>query len=120
MQYALALPDTPPSFNAVGHSGSRWKWTRAKKSWQGNFETMLMVGKVPRGLVKVEAAAILQFPTAVRRDVVNYRTILEKCLGDALVNGGWLKDDTPEFFTFGSIEFAKGPKQTTLILTVPD
>jgi hypothetical protein len=120
VQYVLALPDTPPSFNAVGHSGSRWKWTRAKRDWQRNFETLLRVERVPRELPKVTAAAVLRFPTAVRRDVVNYRTILEKCLGDALVNGGWLEDDTPEFFAFGSIEFAKGPKQTTLILTVPD
>jgi hypothetical protein len=119
VQYVVALPDTPPSFNEVGHTGNRWAWTKAKKLWQRDMETGLMVNQVPRGLVSVTAAAILHFPTKRRRDEGNYRTLLEKCLGDALVNGGWLDDDTPDQFRFMGVEFADGAKETMLILTTP-
>lgn len=117
--FCLSYPDTPPSFNKVGHSGSRWTWSRQKKLWQGYIEVMLLIEKVPRGLAKVEARAELWFPTKHRRDTVNYRTLLEKCLGDALVNGAWIEDDTPEFFSFTTIAFGHGPALTKLILAVP-
>lgn len=120
MDYVVTLSDTPPSFNAVGHTGNRWAWTKAKKDWQATIEMALMVAGVPRGLGNVVARAELHFPTNRRRDEGNYRTLLEKCLGDALVNGRWLKDDTPEFFRFDRILFALGArKETILILTVP-
>jgi hypothetical protein len=41
---------------------------------------------------------------------------VEKALGDALTNGGWLADDTAEQYTFGAIEFEKGRKRTTIRL----
>ena len=116
MEIIVTYPDTPPSFNAVGHSGNRWKWTRAKKQWQETMETLLLAGAVPRGLRRVEARVELAFPTKRRRDVVNYRTLLEKCIGDALVNGRWLSDDTPEFFHFAGVTFVQGKKLTKLIL----
>lgn len=119
MEYVVTLPDTPPSFNAVGHSGNRWAWTKAKKDWQGMIEIAMMAIQIPRGLLSVTASAELCFPTTRRRDEGNYRTILEKCLGDALVNGGWLSDDTPDAFRFDRVTFAKGEKRTTLLLKVP-
>lgn len=114
--FVLVHPVTPPSFNKVGHSGCRWAWTREKKKWQEDFETLLMAASVPRGLSKVEVSAVLSFPTKRRRDEGNYRTLLEKCLADALVNGGWLPDDTPEFFTFGRVSFEKGASETRILL----
>lgn len=78
-----------------------------------------MAKRVPRGLVKVEVSAVLTFPTNRRRDEGNYRTPLEKCIGDALVNGGWLRDDTPDAFTFGRVKFEVGDApETRLILDV--
>jgi hypothetical protein len=119
-EFRLTYPDTPPSFNAVGHSGSRWAWTKAKKDWQKTFEDLLLAAAVPRGQIKIEARAVLTFTTARRRDAVNYRTVLEKCLGDALVNGRWLADDTPAEFSFGEIEFQVGAAPSTeLILVTP-
>lgn len=115
-EFTLSYPDTPPSFNAVGHTGSRWTWTRAKKDWQEAIEVMLLVEKVPRGLAHVEARAKLRFSTRRRRDAVNYRTLLEKCLGDALTNGKWLADDTAEYFHFGDVEFDQGTPLTELLL----
>lgn len=120
MIYELRLPDTPPSFNKVGHSGNRWTWTKTKKQWQEWIEVALMEARVPRNQESVFVTAVLQFPTRRRRDAGNYRTLLEKTLGDALVNGGWLADDTPDQFVFGKLVFDQepGPKQTTLILEI--
>lgn len=118
LRFALAFPGTPPSFNKVGHTGSRWNWTREKKHWQQTIEMLLMAECVPRGLRRVEARAELWFPTHRRRDEGNYRTLLEKCLGDALVNGKWITDDTPEHFSFGRVEFMHGSKLTVIGLRV--
>ena len=125
-QFVLAYPATPPSFNKVGHSGSRWAWTKQKKAWQGTFETLLLAQAVPRGLAMVRARGVLVFATRRRRDAVNYRTLLEKCLGDALVGdpavwpeGRWLPDDTPDRFTFEKVDFQVGAApETRLILEV--
>ena len=110
--------DTPPSFNAVGHSGNRWSWTKKKKQWQEALETLLMATGMPRGWNRIEAFVELRFPHHRRRDVVNYRTLLEKSLGDALVNGGWLPDDTPEHFRFIEVVFDDelGSPRTTIRL----
>lgn len=117
MIYELSFPETPPSFNVVGHTGNRWTWTKEKRRWQENIEMGLMVEQVPRGMAFVKANATIRFPDSRKRDVVNYRTILEKCLGDALVNGGWISDDTPDEFHFDRVTFlTKGKPETTLIL----
>jgi hypothetical protein len=117
-EHRISLAATPPSFNKVGHTGNRWTWTREKALWQDMIEKSLMAGRVPRGLGVVKARAELWFPTKRRRDTGNYRTLLEKCLGDALVNGGWLDDDTPDLFSFAGVEFLRGPARTDLILAV--
>jgi hypothetical protein len=121
MIYELSLAGTPPSFNKVGHTGNRWTWTRAKKEWQETLETALLAYRVPRGLDSVRVTARLRFPQRRKRDEGNFRTLLEKCLGDALVNGGWLSDDTPDEFEFGRVVFEEetGPARTTLILETP-
>lgn len=82
------------------------------------MEDLLQVAGVPRGLGRVEASAVLTFTRRGRRDVVNFRTLLEKCLGDALVNGGWLDDDTPNEFSFGAVEFEVGPSSKTELILV--
>lgn len=115
-EFRLTYEDTPPSFNAVGHSGNRWAWTKAKKEWQKNMEDLLQAEAVPRRLGRIEARAVLTFTTRRRRDAVNYRTLLEKCLGDALVNGGWLTDDTGAEFSFGNVVFEVGERPSTLLV----
>lgn len=120
LEFRLSYDETPPSFNAVGHTGNRWAWTKAKKDWQKTFEDLLLAAAVPRGQTKIDAHAVLTFKTKRRRDAVNYRTLLEKCLGDALVNGRWLADDTPAEFSFGAIEFQVGESaKTELVLVTP-
>lgn len=121
-QFVLVHPATPPSFNKVGHSGSRWTWTKTKKEWQGTFEMLFLLARLPK-LMVVEARAELVFPTARRRDEGNYRTLLEKVVGDALVGdkrvwpeGRWLPDDDPEHYIFGRVTFNKGSACTRLFL----
>lgn len=107
--YTTTLPSTPRSINALGTRGS-WKARHyAKKGLQSELETYLMVSGLPRNLTSVVASAALRFPTRRRRDEGNFREPLEKALGDALVNGGWLTDDTPEHFRFERLEFVDEP-----------
>jgi hypothetical protein len=122
MIYELSFPECPPSFNKVGHTGNRWGWSREKKKWQEMIELMLIVEKVPRGLSYVQASATLRFKINRKRDEGNYRTILEKCLGDALTNGGWLSDDTPDEFRFDRVVFLEAgeTQEATLILEVTE
>lgn len=111
--------DTPPSLNAVGSRGGQMAFHRKKKEWQAIFETLLMQTGFPRDWNEMTATARLTFPTKHRRDEGNYRTLLEKALGDALVNGGWLPDDTPEHFLFERVHFEQktGKPKTTIELT---
>ena len=77
-----------------------------------------MASGVPRGQSSVYASAELTFPTKRRRDEGNYRTPLEKALGDVLVSGRWLTDDTPDHYRFGGVVFSStaGPHNTVLTL----
>lgn len=115
----LRIPDTPKSLNRVGQRGT-WRATHfEKKRWQDIIEKYLMMARLPRPLPRrVRVRAVLQFPTAHRRDEGNYRSPLEKAMGDALVNGGWITDDTPEWWTFDDVEFhgQRGPATTVIIM----
>lgn len=118
--YVISTPSTPPSMN-VASKGSWRRFHSYKKRWQRLLEGELMVARLPRGLSAVRATALLTFPVERRRDEGNYRAVLEKALGDALVNGGWLADDTPDSFTFGELTFGHDPgsrPHTTIRLEV--
>lgn len=94
----------PKSLNAILYAPWQ-KQARIKRDIQREIEGELMAWRVPRRLSSVRATALLIFPLERRRDEGNYRSVLEKALGDALTNGGWLVDDTPDHFTFGELEF---------------
>jgi hypothetical protein len=99
----LVIPGTPPSFNVTAQA--HWtKHRKAKREWQNWLGIALMSAAVPRNLLCVEATASLVFKQNRRRDEGNFRVILEKALGDCLVEGGWLPDDTPDRYTFGRVE----------------
>lgn len=103
--YSIEVPGIPKSLNRVGSRGSAFAFYREKKLWQDQLTIALRYAKVPTGLTFVEATATLHPATNRRRDEGNFRAILEKSLGDALVRGGWTPDDTPEHFTFGRLTF---------------
>lgn len=110
------LIGTPPSLNKVGASKNWRAWHRHKKSWQEDVEMWLLAEKMPRGCSFADVRVVLRFPTRRRRDIGNYQAMLEKVAGDALVNGGFIPDDTPEFYSFTSLEFDPeiGREQTTI------
>jgi hypothetical protein len=63
-----------------------------------------MEARVPRRLKRVEVTATLRFKQQRRRDSGNFRPLLEKALGDVLVSGSWLEDDTADLYSFGAVE----------------
>ena len=108
----------PPSLNA--EKGQHWsRFHRTKQRWQGILAGLLLVGGVPRECDRVYAEASLRFPQHRRRDEGNFRWMLEKALGDALVAGRWLDDDTGGKFSTGPVTFEaeRGPVRTRLKLT---
>lgn len=119
MNFQLTLHETPPSLNRFT-GGGRGPYHRAKKQWQQQLGTALMVAGVPRGLRSVKANAVLTFPVKRRRDEGNLRFLLEKALGDILVEGGWLADDQGGDFEFGRLAFAeeRGDPLTVIELEV--
>ncbi len=108
------IGDTPPSLNRV--AGNRWGWAKNKRRWQNDIALLLMAERLPRGLRRVEASAVLSFKQRRRRDEGNFRALLEKALGDAMVEGGWLPDDTPDHYRFGAVTFALGSPRTAIDL----
>lgn len=101
--YTLTIPGIPPSYNKTAHAHWR-KVAQVKQEWQQFCEIALMEARVPRGLELVEASAKIYFKQRRRRDEGNFRVVVEKCLGDALVNGKWLPDDVPDHYRFGVVE----------------
>lgn len=102
-QVVLEIPGVPPSYNTVHHA----HWTvnrREKQDWEQRCWVALLEKRVPRGLELVTATARLFFKQRRRRDEGNFRVILEKALGDVLVSGGYLPDDTPDHYRFGTVE----------------
>lgn len=120
MNFRLELAETPPSLNRFGSvgGGTYYLYRRLKKEWQQTLGVALMAAGVPRGLGKVSATAIMRFSTRRKRDEGNFRWLLEKALGDTLVNGGWLADDDANAFTFGAVTFDPelGPPLTVIEL----
>lgn len=116
--HKLIIAQTPPSVNTYAHAHWR-RFHGIKKTWQATFAEELMVLRRQLGRAsRVHATASLRFPQRRRRDEGNYRAALEKALGDALVQGGYLADDTPEYFTFGAVTFEedRGDNRTTVTL----
>jgi hypothetical protein len=58
------------------------------------------------------------FPDTGRRDQGNYRVILEKALGDALVTGGWLRDDSWDHYEFGGLTMRVWPGESATRLMI--
>ncbi len=113
----LSIPGTPKSFNQIGYR-SHWSVGRAEKQrWEGFLGIALMEARVPRKLKRVEATAALRFKQQRRRDSGNFRPLIEKALGDILVSGGWLEDDTADLYRFGEVElFAPCKRPETIVV----
>jgi hypothetical protein len=115
---SLETAATPPSFNAVGLHSHWRKGHRWKQAWQRDLWVLLLAGGLPKPLRHVHVEASLRFPQKRQRDEGNFRVILEKACGDALVAGGWLSDDSAGRFSFGRVSFEpeRGPHRTRLVV----
>jgi hypothetical protein len=115
----------PPSLNVLG-SGDVFTFQRIKEEWTALLALRLEASGLPRGLGRVVAEGEATFPDPRRRDQGNFRVLLEKALGDVLVNGceaegiagGWLKDDDWTRYEFGGLAYAHEPgvSRTRLML----
>lgn len=105
--FVLTHREVPKSMNAGG-GGSRVHWATArdeKKRWEGIYAMLLLAERVPTHMQRCHAEAIIRWKNRNRRDETNYIASVVKPLADCLVKGGWLPDDTGEFFKFGGVTF---------------
>jgi hypothetical protein len=102
----------PASLNAGG-VGSRQHWSKGakeKKRWEEIFWALLMEQSIPKQMQRCEIEAWITFKTSHRRDPENYRASISKPFADTLVKGGWLPDDTQDYFDFKKLWIAYGLK----------
>jgi hypothetical protein len=119
MHIRLEIPGmTPPSLNRMGSRGNWRVWDRNKKLWQEHIGRALMTEVRPRRSLEtpVIVDATLWFKLRRNRDEGNFRSLLEKATGDALVRGGYIPDDTSEHFLFNRLTFLRGEPLTVLVL----
>jgi hypothetical protein len=120
----------PPSLNAGGSGTNYGVYQNTKQLWQSILTPLIEEAGLPLGLGRVYVEAVVCFPTRARRDQGNFRVYLEKALGDALVEGGWLEDDDWSRYEFGALRqaYEKGeawtrvtliPSWDTPVVTVP-
>lgn len=97
--FILTYDDVPPSVNIGARRGLHWSVERKRKAeWEGIFAFLLLEQRVPKHMARAKASVLLEFVAPARRDSENYRSTFSKPFADALVNGGWLADDTDEFY----------------------
>lgn len=136
----------PPSYNAVGGRTNPHVIHFEKATWEERLKILLggipgtvmeytkpgtktvrievlvqRWGDLPSRCSRITAEAKLTVPDKRRRDEGNFRTYIEKALGDALMAGGWLEDDQAypkRMYSFGNVEFeyAKGVEHTDILL----
>jgi hypothetical protein len=105
-EFEVCYQDVVLSSNAGG-MGARHHWSRGakeKKRWENIWLQVFMQAEVPRRMSRCDADVKLEFRTGRRRDVENYRAAFVKPFADALVYGGYIPDDSEDFFRVTSFE----------------
>ena len=112
----------PPSYNSIG--GGRGTGAAAMvganlmQAWKEIFVDLLESSPLPKGLARVFVEGEATFPDRTRRDQGNCRVVIEKALGDALKDGGWIEDDRWEMYEFGQLTMVVEPGRSALRLMV--
>lgn len=107
----------PESFNAMaGRDPNIYR--AAVDRWAEALGPLLDASGLPRPLRRVTVEGEVSFGDGRERDQGNYRVIVEKALGDALVRGGFLLADTWSRYEFGGLqrEDEPGVSRTRLML----
>ena len=112
------IPGTPPSVNDVPLDAGNPRYRRVRNTWMRDvgFAMCETGNRLPTPLERVTAQAVLTFTTRRRRDEGNYRSHLEKWLGDLLQVTGRLTDDTPDRYQFDRVVIVHGRAESTLIV----
>lgn len=111
----------PPSMNIqmqASRASSRFAYQNVKDAWQERLYELLKASELQRGMGHVLAEGQMCFPDKRRRDQGNYRYMIEKALGDALVEGGWLADDSWHQYEFGRLRYAYMKGEAWTIITL--
>lgn len=107
----------PPSFNVS--AGRNPNVYRAELDhWKALLFDLLSASELPRGCARILAEGEAVFPTAAKRDQGNFRVTLEKALGDALQEGGWLPDDSWSHYEFGNLTYRYLPGRSATRLAL--
>jgi hypothetical protein len=109
----------PASFNTlVTGPGQAMALTGLLETWRGILTEKLVASHLPRRLGRVFAEIEFTFPDVTRRDQGNFRVVVEKALGDALVEGGWLEDDDWDHYELGAVtkRIQPGESATRIVL----
>ncbi len=119
----------PPSMNSGNHSMQPMAYQALKHAWQDAIAEGLEASGLPRGLESVSIEGLIGFPTRAERDQGNFRWMVEKAAGDALVSGGasvdvaggWIVSDC--FFPvcryeFGGLQAVHTPGRSWLRLMI--
>lgn len=100
--------------------GGRWKWSQAFKGWKEALTLALEQSGLPKGLGHIYVEGRMCFPQKYNKgpDQGNHRVLVEKALGDALEDGGWLSNDRWDMYEFGSLahEIHPGESWTELMI----
>jgi hypothetical protein len=77
-----------------------------------------MLSRLPRNGERAIAGARMRFPKGGRRDSGNFKGVVEKALGDALVEGRYIPDDDDQRYVFAGVEFEdeRGADQTVIVV----
>jgi ribosomal protein L37E len=93
----------PESFNVMaGRDPNVYRSIIDK--WAPVLAELLAASGLPKSLAQVMAEGEVSFGDAADRDAGNYRVMIEKALGDALVRGGYLESDTWARYEFGVLQ----------------
>jgi hypothetical protein len=89
----------PPSTNLFGSGADHWNYQDQKQRWMDLFEELLNASGLERGQGRIVVEGEWTFPRRAPRggrggpDAGNYRSPVEKYLGDALERGEWIAGD---------------------------
>lgn len=111
---------TPVSYNEQRYA--HWRKVRKMNAPLRENLTLMLRSPANKEYAFIEATAELQFKTRHRRDEGNFRTPLEKILGDVLQEVGMIPDDDPGHFRMGAVTFHPnpGPPRTRLQLLLTE
>jgi len=112
--YMIEIDDIPPSLNQF-YAGKHWTWRkRICDDWHLRFKQAYRKAKLPKVIsYPITLTAICYSPRI--RDSDN-AVIISKFAGDALVECGYLPDDSPTYISTVILKSFRGKAKTVLII----